>query len=128
MNDRNNFLVDVNDQKIFKQMPIDCQRQIYTDFVFQEFLFKFRRFVSFRIAEIKQKSTFDKKTKPTIVNKNLQKLKRLISTVVTCIILMKPNKNKVKMTRQEVEELTEHYRRRVADIEKRKKVEMLEIS
>jgi len=53
MNDRNNFLVDEQDKKIFNQMPIDCQRQIYTDFIFQEFLFKFRRFFSFRIAEIR---------------------------------------------------------------------------
>jgi len=41
---------------------------------------------------------------------------------------MKPNKNKRKMTRQEVEDLTEHFRKRVSDIERRKKNEMLEIT
>ena len=63
----------------------------------------------------------------TIVNKNLHKLKRLVSTVVTCIILMKPNKGK-KISREEMEKLTEQFRVRVADIERRKKEEMLEIT
>ena len=65
---------------------------------------------------------------PTIINENLKKLRRLISTVVTCIILMKPNKNKKKMTRKEINDLTEHFRIRVEEIEQRKKTEMLEIT
>jgi len=47
-NDRNNFLLEEKDKQIFSQLPGVCQRQIYTDFLFQEFLYKFRRFFSFR--------------------------------------------------------------------------------
>lgn len=50
LNNRNNFLRDSKDLELFKQLPSELQTRIYTDFVFNEFIFKFRRFFSFRIS------------------------------------------------------------------------------
>jgi len=53
--------------------------QIYTDFIFQEFLFKFRRFFSFRKSLIEKKiGDKDSDPKTIIVNENLKKLKKKV--------------------------------------------------
>ena len=49
INDKNNFLITEEDQYLFSQLPPSCKKEIYTSFLFKEFLFKFRRFFSFRV-------------------------------------------------------------------------------
>lgn len=54
VNDKNNFLSDEHEMKMFfNQLPTKCQRMLYTDFIYNDFLFKFRRFFSFRIPDVK---------------------------------------------------------------------------
>lgn len=50
VNNRNNFVISEEDLKIYSQLPRDCQLDIYRNFLFKEFLFKFRRFFSFRFS------------------------------------------------------------------------------
>lgn len=49
INDKNNYLITEEDRYLFSQLPPSCKIEIYTNFLFKEFLFKFRRFFSFRI-------------------------------------------------------------------------------
>ena len=43
---------DERDRKqYYDQLPTECQRKIYTDFIYYDFLFKFRRFFSIRVPE-----------------------------------------------------------------------------
>ena len=46
-NAKNNFLNTVEDQRIFDQLPLEQQNEIFTHFVFREFLHKFRTFFDF---------------------------------------------------------------------------------
>ena len=46
--DKNNFIITENDQSLLDQLPENCQTQIYKDFLFRDFLDKFRRFFNFR--------------------------------------------------------------------------------
>ena len=45
--DKNNFLITKNDQSLLDQLPSNCQTQIYKDYLFRDFLQKFRRFFNF---------------------------------------------------------------------------------
>ena len=47
--EKNNFIKSFDDVQMFQQLPVACQRQIFTDFLFQHFLFKFRRFFRIRV-------------------------------------------------------------------------------
>ena len=47
-NDKNGFLVSDNDRSLLAQLPDRVQIQLYTDFIFKDYLWKFRRF--FRIT------------------------------------------------------------------------------
>ena len=60
-NHKNNFLVTYNDQMLLAQLPATVQIQLYTEFVFKDFLWKFRRF--FMISNEMQ--SFMKMTKIT---------------------------------------------------------------
>jgi hypothetical protein len=52
INDKNQFMRDEKDRKqYYDQLPTECQRKIYTDFIYYDFLFKFRRFFSIRVPE-----------------------------------------------------------------------------
>lgn len=72
-NNRNNFLSTKNDQAIFDQLSSRVQLAIFTDFIYKEFLWKFRRFFSFRISMLKLQDKLDKDHDPRhlIINKNL---------------------------------------------------------
>ena len=48
-NDKNCFLVTDEDKMMLEQLPDSCKIDLYTNFIFKDFLFKFRRFLSFRI-------------------------------------------------------------------------------
>jgi hypothetical protein len=76
-NDRVIFLQELEERQIFSQLPVSCQRQIFTDFLFQEFLYKFRRFFSFRrsVVEIKLKNPL--KDEQVIVGKNLKTMAKI---------------------------------------------------
>ena len=79
-NNRNMFLDSKSDRDLFIQLPSSCQLQLYTDFIFQEFLFKFRRLFSFRVSSIQRPNFFHKEGSHCndgsniIVNKNLKKM------------------------------------------------------
>lgn len=49
LNNRNNFLLDETDLKLFDQLHHKTQLAIFREFIFNEFLYKFRRFFYFRI-------------------------------------------------------------------------------
>jgi hypothetical protein len=46
-NDKNNFLTTAHDNYLLNQLPVDCQINLYTKFLFKDFLWKFRRLFSF---------------------------------------------------------------------------------
>lgn len=49
-NNRNNFLMSDAEKIIFGQLSRDCQLDLYRDFLFKDYLFKFRRFFNFRFT------------------------------------------------------------------------------
>ena len=51
-NDKNNFLITHEDKMLMSQLPSSCQTEIYTQFIFRNFLWKFRRFFSLKMSEI----------------------------------------------------------------------------
>ena len=54
VNDKNNFLTnELEVKQFYGQLPVECQRMLYTDFIYNDFLFKFRRFFSFRIPDLR---------------------------------------------------------------------------
>lgn len=46
-NDKNTFLGNPEDEKIFNSLSIEVQNEIYTRFVFKKFLGKFKAFFRF---------------------------------------------------------------------------------
>ena len=42
-NDKNNFLMTDQDKMLLAQLPDDCVIEIYKNFLYKDFLFKFRR-------------------------------------------------------------------------------------
>ena len=46
--DKNNFLLEDDDVKLFNKLPQQLKTTIYTQFMFRDFLFKFRRFFDIR--------------------------------------------------------------------------------
>ena len=46
--DKNNFLITDHDQMLLDQLPFQSQTQIYTKFLFRDFLWKFRRLFNFK--------------------------------------------------------------------------------
>ena len=96
--DKNNFMSDPNDKaQFYDQLPNDCQRMLYTNFVYKDFLFRFRRFFSFRVPEpIKMKdngccghhgmtsrSNTSSMVKGKIKNENLKRLQRKVALLVS---------------------------------------------
>jgi hypothetical protein len=47
--DKNNFLLTEDDQSLLNQLPDTCITNIYIDFLYKDFLFKFRRFFNIHI-------------------------------------------------------------------------------
>lgn len=134
---RNNFLLDAADQTLFNQLPNDIKTRIYSDFVFSDFIYKFRRFFSFRISMLEAKRTDlerkddeakegDKVNQPKILNKNILRLQFKIRQIMTIMRCLRPEtfgRNNVhKLTPEQSYHLTEHYRKRVDQIEKRNKL------
>ena len=52
-NDRNNFLTTKEDYDLFGQLPFETKVTLYTEFLFKNFLWKFRRLLSFKKDNIK---------------------------------------------------------------------------
>ena len=46
--DKNNFILTKEDQNLLEQLTWACQTQIYKDFLFKDFLHKFRLFFNFK--------------------------------------------------------------------------------
>lgn len=141
-NNRNNFLLSPQDQIIFSKLPRSCQLDLYNEFLFKEFLFKFRRFFSFRIALIQKQKDLQLKEnhiqRNQIINKNLKKMKQLVHQMIR-IQRNKKQQAKIKQmkelglshineslnerNRQEQREEIERIRERLAAIEKKKREE-----
>ena len=62
-NDKNNFIINIEDQNLLSQLPGSCQTEIYTKFIFRNFLWKFRRFFNMKTSTqlIKKEPTYDTK-------------------------------------------------------------------
>lgn len=139
LNNRNNFLLDAKDHDMFKQLPIECQTKIYTDFIFREFLNKFRRFFTFPVTlfenmdidvETNAKKNAEKKTRnisimkegQIIHNKNILKMRRLVRQIITLSRCLR-NKTQYELSKEESLILTNYYRRRVTEIEQKQQLE-----
>ena len=125
-NNRNMFLDTKSDRDLFNQLPCKCQLQLYTDFIFQEFLFKFRRFFSFSISHIQRPKLFSKDGAQgndghsIILNQNLKKMKqkiRQIMVIKRCLYDTKIKKSPRPMN--EVQEEVARIRKRLADIQEK---------
>ena len=53
-NNRLNFLLAEEDRAMFSQLETSLQVRILTDFIFRDFLFRFRRFFQFRVSDMYQ--------------------------------------------------------------------------
>ena len=42
-NDKNNFIISEEDQMLLEQLPDMCKKDLYTKFLFKDFLYKFKR-------------------------------------------------------------------------------------
>ena len=129
VHDRNNFLLLQKDSEIFSQLPSDCQRMLYTDFIFQEFIYKFRRFFSFRIDQVYQKEIIAIDPSGTndcgigkshgsslILNKNLRLLKKKVQMMMNITRAMK---NKDKTTQEEKDRQMDIIRQKVDEFERK---------
>ena len=61
--DKNNFLLTAEDCMLLEQLPTKVRISIYTDFLFKEFLWSFRRFFNFNIMYSAQEGMLSKEGK-----------------------------------------------------------------
>ena len=135
INDRNNFLLADQDRAIFGQLPRHCQRKIYTDFIFKEFLYKFRRFFSFRVDQLNQTEQLKdaegaKNTKAggtgetKIMNKHLQLLRKKVRTIMHVSASLKGNSQKA--SKEDIAAHVALMRKRVEVFEKNQRAKKLQ--